>query len=44
MSVVADPVIVDEISGVFRRHRLPLEAQQAETLAVYLSMLEAWND
>lgn len=44
MSVVADPVIVEEISGVFRRHRLPLEAQQAEALAVYLSMLEAWND
>lgn len=40
----ADPGIVEEISAIFRRHRLPLEAQQAEALAVYLALLERWND
>jgi len=44
MSAPADPAIVDAISAVFRKHRLPLEAQQAEDFAVYLALLERWNE
>ncbi len=44
MREAADPAIVEEISSIFRRHRLPLEVQQAEAFAVYLAMLERWNE
>jgi 16S rRNA (guanine527-N7)-methyltransferase len=43
MSKIADPAILEEISAVFRKHRLPLEVQQAEAFAMYLELLERWN-
>jgi len=43
MDKVADPGIVEEISAIFRRHRLPLEERQAESFAIYLALLERWN-
>ena len=43
METAADPAIVEEISRIFRRHRLPLETGQAEAFAVYLALLERWN-
>jgi 16S rRNA (guanine527-N7)-methyltransferase len=44
MKTPADPVIIEEISAIFRRHRLPLEMHQAEAFAVYLELLERWNE
>ena len=44
METAADPTIVEEISQTFRRHRLPLETGQAEAFAVYLALLERWNE
>lgn len=44
MQSAADRAIVEEISSIFRRHRLPLETQQAESFAVYLALLERWNE
>ena len=43
MDKAADPAIVEEISRIFRNHRLPLETGQAQAFAVYLSLLERWN-
>lgn len=44
MRAPADTGIVESISAIFRKHRLLLETQQAEDFAVYLEMLERWND
>jgi len=44
MKTAADPAIVGEISSIFRRYRLPLEIRQAEAFAVYLALLERWNE
>ena len=43
MDTTADPAIVEEISQIFHKHRLPLETVQAEEFAVYLALLEHWN-
>lgn len=43
MDAPADPGIVEEISAIFRKHRLPLEIEQAQEFAVYLELLERWN-
>lgn len=43
MRPAVDRGIIEEISGVFRKHRLPLEMQQAEDFAIYLELLEKWN-
>jgi len=43
MDATADPAIVEEISQIFHRHRLPLETVQAQEFAVYLALLERWN-
>ena len=44
MRPAVDYEIVEEISGIFRKHRLPLETQQAEDFALYLELLEKWNE
>ncbi len=43
MQAEAAPEIVDEISAVFGRWRLPLKAEQAQAFATYLQLLERWN-
>jgi 16S rRNA (guanine527-N7)-methyltransferase len=43
MGAPADPGIVEEISAIFRKHRLPLDIEQAQAFAVYLELLERWN-
>ena len=43
MDASADPAIVEEISSVFRRFRLRLDSEQAEAFAVYMELLERWN-
>ena len=43
MDTTADPAIVEEISQIFHKHRLPLERVQAEEFALYLALLERWN-
>lgn len=44
MEKASDATIVEEIGTIFRRHRLPLEEQQAEAFATYLTLLERWNE
>ena len=44
MQAEAAPEIVDEIGAVFRKWRLPLETDQAQAFAVYLQLLERWNE
>ena len=44
MQAEADPAIVEEISVIFRKYRLRLEEQQAHAFAVYLALLERWNE
>jgi len=44
MNTEADVAIVEAISTIFRRYRLPLEESQAHAFAVYLALLEHWND
>jgi len=44
MDATADPAIVEEISSTFRRYRLRLETEQAEAFAIYLALLERWNE
>lgn len=44
MKAKADPAIVEEISVIFRKYRLRLEEQQAHAFAVYLALLERWNE
>ncbi len=43
METAADPAIVEEISRIFRKYRLPLESGQVQAFAVYLALLERWN-
>lgn len=44
MRPAVDYEIVEAISGIFRKHRLPLETQQAEDFSIYLELLEKWNE
>jgi len=44
MRASTDPAMIEEISAVFRKHRLPLDLQQAEAFALYLALLERWNE
>ena len=44
MGALADPRLMDLIGETFRGWRLPLETRQAEALAVYLELLERWNE
>lgn len=40
----ADPNLVEAIGEAFRRWRQPLASEQAEAFAVYLQLLEKWNE
>ena len=44
MDASADPAIVEEIGAVFRRFRLRLDIEQAEAFAIYMQLLERWNE
>lgn len=44
MDATADPAIVEEISATFRRYRLRLDNDQVEAFAIYVGLLERWNE